>query len=666
MGNRKISRSIVLTGTEQPDVPGRMLHAGPLSVEFDNGNLRYVRLNGVEVLRAIAFLVRDENWGTYVPEVCGLKVEQSDKGFVVTYAATCRRGSQSLDYVATIEGRADGSLTFDATALPATDFLTARTGFVVLHPLEGVVGQPLSVTHTDGSVTRSSFPEQVSPDCPFRDIRELEHEARPGLWVRVRMVGDAFEMEDHRNWTDASFKTYVRPLSRPWPYVLPHGEPVRQQVEFSFRGTLPRAVAPGNESADAIVVEAGDGRAVPVIGLGLPPEEADAALACEGLLKQLAPNFLVCSYDARLGHGVGLLRKYAQIAERLGAEVMLEAVVQSVSGFAEELRQLASQVRQAGLVLESVALCPVGHLKSVLPGGVYPPAPDLGQLYRAARNAFPGIRLGGGMFSFFTELNRKRPPVAELDFITNTTSPIVHAADDRSVMETLAALPWQVDTARAFSEGKPHRVGPSGIGARDNPHGATYSENPDNQRICLAKMDPRQRGLFSAAWTLGYVATLANAGVDRVSLSAPTGPLGVIYRRGDHAQPCFDDLPAADSASAVYPVFHVIAALNCASGARLLGTRLTQTGKTAALAWARDGERWLLVANLTDDVRDVKLAGLGGTARVSILDAAHFVEATTDAQGFRARASDLAGNGTLRLDAYGVACIHVPRNPDEA
>ena len=179
MGNRKISRSIVLTGTEQPDVPGRMLHAGPLSVEFDNGNLRYVRLNGVEVLRAIAFLVRDENWGTYVPEVCGLKVEQSDKGFVVTYAATCRRGSQSLDYVATIEGRADGSLTFDATALPATDFLTARTGFVVLHPLEGVVGQPLSVTHTDGSVTRSSFPEQVSPDCPFRDIRELEHEARP-------------------------------------------------------------------------------------------------------------------------------------------------------------------------------------------------------------------------------------------------------------------------------------------------------------------------------------------------------------------------------------------------------------------------------------------------------------------------------------------------------
>ena len=29
------------------------------------------------------------------------------------------------------------------------------------------------------------------------------------------MSGDSFEMEDHRNWTDASFKTYVRPLALP-------------------------------------------------------------------------------------------------------------------------------------------------------------------------------------------------------------------------------------------------------------------------------------------------------------------------------------------------------------------------------------------------------------------------------------------------------------------
>ena len=38
------------------------------------------------------------------------------------------------------------------------------------------------------------------------------------------MEGDTFEMEDQRNWSDASYKTYVRPLALPWPYVLPAGK----------------------------------------------------------------------------------------------------------------------------------------------------------------------------------------------------------------------------------------------------------------------------------------------------------------------------------------------------------------------------------------------------------------------------------------------------------
>ena len=61
------SRAIKLCGTEQPDVVGQILTAGPLAVELDNGNLRYLKVAGVEVLRSLSFLVRDENWGTYIP-----------------------------------------------------------------------------------------------------------------------------------------------------------------------------------------------------------------------------------------------------------------------------------------------------------------------------------------------------------------------------------------------------------------------------------------------------------------------------------------------------------------------------------------------------------------------------------------------------------------------
>ena len=44
------SRAIALFGTEQPSVVGQILTAGPISVEFDAGQLRYVRVGDVEVL----------------------------------------------------------------------------------------------------------------------------------------------------------------------------------------------------------------------------------------------------------------------------------------------------------------------------------------------------------------------------------------------------------------------------------------------------------------------------------------------------------------------------------------------------------------------------------------------------------------------------------------
>lgn len=658
MATSQKTRSIFLTGTEQPDEVGRIFQAGPLSVEFDNGNLRYVQINGVEVIRSIAFLVRDENWGTFQPTLSAVRIEQSESHFAVSYNANCSREGQALGYSARIEGSADGSLRFDATAMPETDFLTARTGFVVLHPLDGVVGQPLKVTHTDGRVTHSRFPELVNPDCPFRDIRELEHETPTGMAVRVRMEGDAFEMEDHRNWTDASFKTYVRPLSRPWPYVLPRAAPVTQSVRFSVSGKLPSHVAQLVEGVEAIRIAESSDRQVPVFGLGVPYDEASVSADHLALLKVIAPNFIVCGYDPRQDHGVPLLKKYADIARQLKAEVMLEVVVLRVDGFAEELQELALQIREAGLVPESVALCPAGHLKAVLPGGIYPPAPDLDQLYLAARKIFPGIKIGGGMFSFFTELNRKRPPIESLDFITNTTCPIVHAADDRSVMETLTAIPWQMSTARDFSNGTPHRVGPSNIGARDNPHGATFSANPGNERICLAKMDPRQRSLFGAAWFLGYAATLAYSGADRISLAAPTGSLGLIYRPTDYRQPYFDELPARKKKRAVYPAFHVVAALTQASSARLLDLHLSEPAKMTGIAWQNGDQRWLLVGNLTADTLKVRLQGFGPQAVVSVLDSGNFPEATTDVEGFRAKARVLNSEREISLDAYAVACVH--------
>ena len=69
----------------------------------------------------------------------------------------------------------------------------------------------------------ASFPLAISPDQPFSQMRALTHEVAPGLHATVRMTGETFESEDHRNWSDASFKHYCTPISLPFPVTVSPG-----------------------------------------------------------------------------------------------------------------------------------------------------------------------------------------------------------------------------------------------------------------------------------------------------------------------------------------------------------------------------------------------------------------------------------------------------------
>jgi hypothetical protein len=386
----------------------------------------------------------------------------------------------------------------------------------------------------------------------------------------------------------------------------------------------------------------------------MPAEEIEHAIANLGLLKAVAPCFLVCHFDPRSKHGLKELYGYRVLCEQTGADAVLEIVVESIEKYQAELQRLAELVKQSGIRLSAIAVVPVGDLKSVLPGGPRPPAPPLDDLYAAARVAFPGIRLGGGMFSFFTELNRKRVPVKNLDFVHNTTCPIVHAADDRSVMETLEALPYQVTTARSFIGKTPYRIGPSGIGCRDNPHGATWTPNPDNLRVCLTKLEPRQRGLFAAAWTLGYIAAFARTGIEAISMGAPSGPLGYIHRKGDHTQPWFDQI----AGPAVFPAYHVISGLTRGTGRKLVNATSSDSQKVQCLAYKGRGGTTLWIANLTAEKQSVNLGGLNGAVHVGMLDESSFVQATTDPHGFQKSWKVLKG-ARVDLGAYAVAFLSI-------
>jgi hypothetical protein len=370
-------------------------------------------------------------------------------------------------------------------------------------------------------------------------------------------------------------------------------------------------------------------------------------------VRRLGPKWLVCQVDLRQGHGAKELDLYRRLGDQTGADIVLEIVTTGAMDPAGDLRPLGEAVRTAGLKPSAITVFPAEDMKSVLPGSSWPAMPTFQEIYAAARDAFPGVTLGGGMATYFTELNRKRPPAALLDYVTHTTCPNVHAPDDRSVMETLEALPYQIRSTRAFMGSQiPYRIGPSQLGCRENPYGKATAPNPDNGRVCLSRIDPRQRGLFNAAWILGYVAALTRGGIEAIALGAPTGPFGHIYRRTDFAQPYFDTL----AQEAVYPSFHVLAGLARLSGKPLREVALSAHGAIEAIAVIDDGDTILWVANLTAEPRKVTLPA--GVRTIGLLDETTFGRATTAADALRTLRTPTKDQ-LLDLGAYSVACCVV-------
>jgi hypothetical protein len=644
-------RAVKLFGTEVPDAKRRELAAGPLTTMLDNGALRYIRYGGIEVLRGIAYLVRDKNWGTYAPVIENLKVKQGKDGFTVSYTATCSDAAQSIRYTAQIEGKADGTLRFSAEGLPLSDFLTNRTGFVVLHPLAGTVDQPVSVFHTDGSRERRKFPKFISPGQPFFEIRSLTHAPASGLSATVQMEGNKFEMEDQRNWLDASYKTYVCSLLDPWPYTLKKGEAVAQAVTVRVSGALPKPA--GKKSSHIITVALGAAKnKLPVIGCGVPMAEAQAALAAADTIAAAELPELVCQIDGRQEGQKEAAAAFAALKAKTGAAVKLEIILPAKEAAEKEMASIAAAVKDGGLAPDSIVVTQIHDLKSFQPGTPRPWGPTYEEMAAAAQAAFPGLPIGGGMLSYFTELNRKQPPKGVFDFITHTSCPIVHAADDISVMETLETLPWTFASTRAIIGKSAYHIGPTSIAARDNPYGAAPAANPNNGRVALSNMDPRQRGLYAAAWTLGFAAEAARAGIDAVAFGAVTGPQGMIYRKTDFAQPWFDA-----AAAQVYPIYHVVAGLAGWSRAKRLDTAVSAPAKVAALALDRKGARVLWLANLTGEAQSVKVAGFDGRATVTRLDDKSFVAAARDPSYLTSHGEALKRVGTVELGPYAVVKI---------
>lgn len=592
---------------ELPEAP-RIFTPGDWSLELVDGDVKNLRFAGQEVIRSIGYVVRDGNWGTLKQRHDEPQIEQTDQALVMRLTSRCKaEDGSTLTIERTLRLGADEPLTFSARACPDGDMQTARSGFTVLYPLKGVSGSPVTVTAPDGGETHDRFPLLIEPWQPFKNIGRLQYQHAAGLQVTTDYQGDIFEMEDQRAWSDGSYKVYSRPLEKPWPYTLAAGDAFSQTVTVaaSAQGET-QAVAPPARQSAALP------NRIPAIGLLITEAQCQDMAAVARAIAQLAPQYLLAHYAPGDNSG-DFLTQLAQLQRRLpDTPLLLEYVlpVQQGEQFAGHLVQLKAEINACRLQLAALIPSPAPDLTSTPPGSQWPWCPPLTDIYRQARTLFPDLQLGGGMLSYFTELNRKRPPVAEVDFITHATCPIVHAADDRSVMQTLESLPFITDTTRSFiGTETPYLLGPSMISMRSNPYGTSVYPNPQHVRLTMTNADVRHRGLFYASWLVGYLAGLAQSGISHWCPGALSGPLGLQPllhpQEGEH-----------------WPAWHLVRWLAANSGADYQPS--TPLEGVVALTINNGGRRIWLVTNTHSE-----------TLRVTLPDAARQLRFVLDDRGYR-------------------------------
>jgi hypothetical protein len=490
-------------------------------------------------------------------------------------------------------------------------FLRNRIGMCVLHPIDECAGRPCIIETVDGDRAESAFPSLVAPHQPFRNLRAILHEVTPGVEVEVRMEGETFETEDHRNWSDASFKTYGTPLHLPYPVQVREGTVVRQSVTVSLFGvtaapvrqavaTVPGALPRKRNSTEPVIVRVDPFRSFvrPAIGLGgaglVELKEADLARLRPLRLAHLRADLHLESagWEAALEHA-------AANARALDAPLELALLLPD-----EPRAALADVARHAERLRPRVASWLVFRAADGLT------ADGLGALAREALSGVdPAARFGGGTDGHFAELNRRRPAPDDLDLLVFALTPQVHAFDDATLFENLGSLRWLADTSHGFA-------GKASLGITPVTLRSRGGRLPD---------DPRQPTALAAAWTLAFVGTAAEAGFASLTFYELTGPRGVL------------------EAGEAFPVLQALLDLAARPEAPVLHTRSRRPERIQALVVGSRGRARVFLANVATEPHPVRVEGMSGRVRRAGLGDA----SPGDEGGFEI---ELGPRGVARLD----------------
>lgn len=591
------------------------LAAGGLSARFEPGAafLRDIRWHGHPVLMGVYAAVRDHNWGTVDPLLGDVRLAESPDAAVLTFQATCQDGSVDYRWQGRIELNGAGWVRYDFAGTAGRAFARNRIGFCILHGTAECAGRPCRVQHPAGDWTDGVFPERISPRQPFLDIRRLAWETADGVACAVECLGDIFEMEDQRNWSDASFKTYCTPLERPFPVAVAPGDTVRQSVVLRLGPSPCRSTA--GPPAERGRIEYPDcllplPRLAHGLGDGLP-DDREAEL----VRRFLQPSAVRHLVDFRAPDWAAALQRARAIARSLDAELDLAVVLGEAA--ADELACLRGELAGFSpaqcLVLSAASPCTrPAHVAMV-------------------RQALPRARLGVGTRGNFAELNRGRPVASGADFVTYAVAATVHAHDRLTVLENMGAAAWTVRDARLLYPLAAVEVAPVSFRQQMNP--VATATVPESAPGRLPEwVDARQWSAFGIAYGLGVFAALAGAGARSIGLFDLFGMTGLLETKAAPPRPpAFTAMPGE-----VFPLFHLVADLRGLAAGLLGACRVVGHPAVPAVRGVQPDACSLLVANPYPEPLVIELPPGQAPRRYRLLATTTAAAAARDPAGFRA------------------------------
>jgi D-apionolactonase len=559
------------------------LQAGPLSLQYSDGSLWNIRLGEEEAIRRIYLVFQDINWTSRPFEILEENWNIADNHFSAQLQVRGSKDAENFEASLKIVGTPAGEIKYAFSGSTSADFMRNRLGLCLLHPIADLAGKPCKLSLSGGTRVISAFPKDISASQPFKNLSGISHTLNNGQIFEVKFKGEVFETEDHRNWSDASYKTYCTPIELPFPVTVSKGEQLEQEISISLSGSASRIEKPIKRKITVSVSE--KEVSLPDLGLNIAKNFSEVD---HDEFSQLGINHLRLNLDLDdfseldFSRAVGLSKQL-----NLKLDIALKAAtVSNLTNFIKGNDETLSEVRNLLIFSKSHKVTPEEFIAAA----------------REQLGAEQSISAGTDLY--FTEINRGTPVVPGINQINFSLNPQVHSFDDRTLIQNLATQEVIAVNAARIAGDKSISVGPITLRPRFNPNATQPDRDVSNDSL-PASVDARQMTWFAEAWTAISIKYLAqSSAINSATYFESVGWKGLRESTLGSKDP--KNFPS--EAGEAFPVWNLFSSLKGFSKSRLSTSNLPEV--IDSLIIKNSTKIRLILANFSTEAQQVHFQGI--------------------------------------------------------